>query len=195
MVTKNKKRGRPSAFDKDVALVTAMHLFHAKGYDAVGIAELSNAMEIKPPSLYAAFGNKAHLYEKTLELYAANEGQFMRHSFDQATSIKEGLRAMLISAVEQYSLHEDRLGCMVMDGAHCTSDTAASSTSLNMCRATQTNVADYIASQYPDVADVAAKQIMIALAGLSASARTGAAREDLLRFAKNIADPILSILD
>lgn len=68
------RRGRPRAFDRDAALTAAMHLFWAKGYSATSIADLTSAMGIGAPSLYAAFGSKEALYTEALAQYAkANE--------------------------------------------------------------------------------------------------------------------------
>ena len=47
---------------------TALALFHERGYDAVGVAELSQATGVKPPSLYAAFGSKQGLFERAVAL-------------------------------------------------------------------------------------------------------------------------------
>lgn len=67
-----KTRGRPRQFDRHEALETALRLFWDKGYDPTTLAELCEAMQIKTPSLYAAYGNKealfleaAHYYEET----------------------------------------------------------------------------------------------------------------------------------
>ena len=61
-------RGRPRAFDEDAALKKAMEVFWSKGYDAASLSDLTAAMGINPPSLYAAFGNKE-------ALCAANAGR------------------------------------------------------------------------------------------------------------------------
>jgi AcrR family transcriptional regulator len=62
-------RGRPRAFDPDVALERAMHVFWAKGYEGASLSDLTRAMRINRPSLYAAFGNKEQLFRKVLDRY------------------------------------------------------------------------------------------------------------------------------
>src|SRR5260370_13598875 len=62
-------RGRPRAFDPDVALERAMHVFWAKGYEGASLSDLTQAMRINRPSLYAAFGNKEQLFRKVLDRY------------------------------------------------------------------------------------------------------------------------------
>ena len=62
-------RGRPRAFDPDTALDRAMHVFWAKGYEGASLSNLTRAMRINRPSLYAAFGNKEQLFRKVLDRY------------------------------------------------------------------------------------------------------------------------------
>jgi AcrR family transcriptional regulator len=61
--------GRPRAFDTDAALDRAMHVFWAKGYEGASLFNLTRAMRINRPSLYAAFGNKEQLFQKVLDRY------------------------------------------------------------------------------------------------------------------------------
>jgi AcrR family transcriptional regulator len=63
------QRGRPRAFDPDTALERAMHVFWAKGYEGASLSNLTRAMRINRPSLYAAFGNKEQLFRKVLDRY------------------------------------------------------------------------------------------------------------------------------
>jgi AcrR family transcriptional regulator len=70
MKSKNAARlGRPRAFDPDAALDRAMHVFWAKGYEGASLSNLTRAMRINRPSLYAAFGNKEQLFGRVLDRY------------------------------------------------------------------------------------------------------------------------------
>lgn len=62
-------KGRPRAFDRAHALHSALQVFWQQGYEPASVAELCRAMEINPPSLYAAFGNKASLFLEALRHY------------------------------------------------------------------------------------------------------------------------------
>lgn len=65
--TRNK--GRPRGFDRDQALTQALDVFWRRGYELASVAELCTAMGINPPSLYAAFGNKAKLFLEAVDFY------------------------------------------------------------------------------------------------------------------------------
>ena len=62
-------RGRPREFDVDQALASALRVFWTRGYDGASLSDLTEAMGITKPSLYAAFGNKESLFKKALDLY------------------------------------------------------------------------------------------------------------------------------
>ena len=63
------KAGRPRSFCTDTALDRAMTVFWRRGYEGASLAELTDAMGINSPSLYAAFGNKEGLFRAVLERY------------------------------------------------------------------------------------------------------------------------------
>src|SRR5260370_20942427 len=63
------QRGRPRAFNPGAALERAMHVFWARCYEGASLSNLTRAMRINRPSLYAAFGNKDQLFRKVLDRY------------------------------------------------------------------------------------------------------------------------------
>src|SRR5271163_1420784 len=69
--------GRPRAFDVEKALDGAMHVFWRKGYLGTSLSDLTDAMGINRPSLYAAFGNKESLFRKALEHYSKGPSAYL----------------------------------------------------------------------------------------------------------------------
>ena len=68
-VPPHRSKGRPRTFDRAAALNRALNVFWRRGYEPASISELCAAMEINPPSLYAAFGNKAQLFMEAVQHY------------------------------------------------------------------------------------------------------------------------------
>ena len=59
--------GRPKSFDKEIALEKALDVFWTQGYDGASLKDLTQAMGINKPSMYATFGNKEQLYFPSVE--------------------------------------------------------------------------------------------------------------------------------
>jgi AcrR family transcriptional regulator len=78
--------GRPREFDVEQALDRALEVFWRQGYEGASIAELTAAMGINPPSLYAAFGNKAELFCKALNRYVEQRTKYWDEAFDVPTA-------------------------------------------------------------------------------------------------------------
>lgn len=78
--------GRPRAFDKDKALDRAMEVFWRKGYEGASLADLTKAMGINPPSLYAAFGNKEGLFRSALDRYVEGRADFLAEVLNAPTA-------------------------------------------------------------------------------------------------------------
>src|SRR5437867_5809784 len=79
-------RGRPRAFDVEQALDRALEVFWRKGYEGTSLPDLTRAMGINRPSLYAAFGNKETLFRKALDRYAAGPAAYVHAALDEPTA-------------------------------------------------------------------------------------------------------------
>lgn len=88
-------RGRPRAFDRDAALEEAVRLFWRKGFEATSIADLTAAMGIGAPSLYAAFGSKESLYAEALRCYERRYGAAAWGRFDAARTARSAVEGLL----------------------------------------------------------------------------------------------------
>jgi len=80
------KLGRPRAFDADQALGSAMQVFWRKGYLGTSLEDLTEAMDINRPSLYAAFGNKRALYRLALERYFKGPSRYLSEALKEPTA-------------------------------------------------------------------------------------------------------------
>src|SRR5437870_13048980 len=74
--------GRPRAFDAEKALDRALTVFWRKGYEGTSLPDLTRAMGINRPSLYAAFGNKQSLFKKAVARYCQGPGAYTRAALD-----------------------------------------------------------------------------------------------------------------
>jgi AcrR family transcriptional regulator len=79
-------QGRPRAFNIDIALEQALLLFWRKGYLGTSLTDLTEAMGINRPSLYAAFGNKKNLFRKALDRYRDRHTAFRQDALEQPTA-------------------------------------------------------------------------------------------------------------
>jgi AcrR family transcriptional regulator len=78
--------GRPRSFDVDKALEAATLVFWRKGYEGTSLSDLTQAMGINRPSLYAAFGDKEALFRKALDRYVERPDACMREALQQPTA-------------------------------------------------------------------------------------------------------------
>ena len=91
--------GRPRAFDTEKALDQALQVFWKKGYESTSLADLTQAMGINPPSLYAAFGNKEALFLAVIQRYAEGPGGYLTDALEAPTA-REVVARMLNDAAD-----------------------------------------------------------------------------------------------
>lgn len=112
------KPGRPRQFDRDEAVLRAMHLFWEKGYEATSLAHLKAAIGngITAPSFYAAFGSKASLFSEAVERYLKTHGQVVSSLWDLSLPPRQALETALTNSVKMQYAPEHPRGCMVALG-------------------------------------------------------------------------------
>ena len=108
--------GRPREFDPDAALDRAMEVFWRHGYEGTSIADLTAAMGINRPSLYAAFGDKKELFRKCLDRYASGPAGYVREALQEPTC-RAAVEALLRGSVERLTAPDTPPGCMAVSGA------------------------------------------------------------------------------
>lgn len=111
--------GRPRQFDAEQAIETAQRLFHARGYDAVSVADLTQAFGINPPSFYAAFGSKLGLYTRVLQRYSQTGAIPIDALLRDDQPVAASLIAVLQEAARRYVADPAAAGCLVLEGVHC----------------------------------------------------------------------------
>lgn len=188
---KERPRGRPRCFDRSAAINTALSLFRQKGYDGVGVAELSQALGIKPPSLYAAFGNKHGLFVEAARTYAAEEGKFIGEAVGRATSLEEAVTNLLLAAAEAFCKCTNQPGCLILDGTRNCTDSQARATTEKMRQETKTFLKEAFSRHSARATGEMADYVLIAMTGLSGAARQGEKREVLVGAARRFAAAIL----
>ncbi|UXS03887.1 TetR/AcrR family transcriptional regulator [Agrobacterium tumefaciens] len=124
--TTTRKRGRPRLLDRQAGLDVAARLFWERGYEGTSISDLTQAMGITPPSLYATFGSKEELFGMALNhaIQQANEGRMKRLEAD--TPAFEALKAHLYDIADGDTQPDKPRGCIVSTAVLQHSDENAS---------------------------------------------------------------------
>ncbi|MCR6632995.1 MAG: TetR/AcrR family transcriptional regulator [Magnetospirillum sp.] len=117
--------GRPRAFCADKALDRALEVFWRKGYEGASLTELTDAMGINRPSLYAAFGNKEALFRKALDRYVTEKAAYLREALSAPTA-REVCERLLLGAAAMLTDPCHPVGCLAVRGALTCGDEAES---------------------------------------------------------------------
>jgi AcrR family transcriptional regulator len=116
--------GRPRAFDPDQALDRALEVFWHKGYEGTAMSDLTKAMRINRPSIYAAFGNKEELFRKVLDRYAEGPASYVQEALAEPTA-RRVVERLLLAAAEIPTERGPR-GCLLVQGALACGDASES---------------------------------------------------------------------
>lgn len=120
------QKGRPREFCADEALDKALHVFWQRGYEGTSMSDLTDAMGISRPSLYAAFGNKEDLFRQALDRYAeTGPGALQREALKEQTA-RAVVERLLRSAAESLTDPRNPPGCLAVQGALSCGDAAES---------------------------------------------------------------------
>ncbi|WFR61528.1 TetR/AcrR family transcriptional regulator [Paenibacillus amylolyticus] len=106
---------RQREFDTDKALDAAMHTFWDKGFEAASLSDLTTAMGIQRPSLYAAFGDKKELFETALRRYTTQHAAQVRARLQQVSSVREAFRGLFEHIGAEGSVTVPNHGCFCIN--------------------------------------------------------------------------------
>ncbi len=115
--------GRPREFDAEEALDRALAVFWSKGYEGANLPDLTAAMGINRPSLYAAFGNKEELFRRAIDRYVAGPASHLKQALALPRA-KEAVRALWLATIRLITSPDNPRGCFLVQGALVCGDEA-----------------------------------------------------------------------
>ena len=184
-----KKIGRPLSFDRDDALEKAMLLFWRHGYEATSLTDLTVAMGVTPPSVYAAFGNKKRLFLEAVGLYLSHPSS-PQQIMDAEVTARDAARALMQGAAATFTDPATPPGCMLATSAISVSAAAADVQAelASLRNSVEAHLRQRIERAQTDgelAADIDAEALAAhttaVIQGMSTLARDGATHDKLLR--------------
>lgn len=186
--------GRPREFCTDAALAAALRVFRAKGYEGASLNDLTDAMGIKRPSLYAAFGNKEALFRKALDLYERENTAFMGAAL-RAPTARGVAEAVLRGALDLHAAADGPAGCLhVIHSVACGTEAEPARAAVVARRAATEGTlvarleAAKAAGDLPAAADPRglARCLMAVVQGMAIQAGSGVPRPELERLVETV---------
>ncbi|MFT6876240.1 MAG: AcrR family transcriptional regulator [Granulosicoccus sp.] len=117
IINTKRSKGRPPSIDHTAALDAAVLTFWEHGYDGASLTDLTQAMKLSRPSLYAGFGDKSDLFIASLERYDKTIGCNSVKAFEKVACIKEAVRAFLHASIESNTGAGRPSGCLFASSA------------------------------------------------------------------------------
>jgi TetR/AcrR family transcriptional regulator, copper-responsive repressor len=183
-----KSRGRPRNFDRDKVLSAAMLQFWRNGYDATSMSDLAQAMDLNPPSIYGAFGDKKSLFTQTIETYQKGPGCFAARALLEEIDPRRAIERLLMDAAKTFTSKDHPAGCMiVLSALNCTdASTEVRDDLANRRRQSATMIGNRVAQAHHDgdlppamKPEVLTNLVVTVFHGLSIRARDGATCKEL----------------
>lgn len=183
------QKGRPREFDADEALDKALHVFWRQGYEGASLSDLTEAMGISRPSLYAAFGNKEELFRRALDRYAEHgPGTVQRDALNEPTA-RAVAKRLLHGTAHCLTDPSNPRGCLAVQGALSCGE-AAEQIKAELCNRRAAGEAALserferakAEGDLPSQSDprALARYVMTVQQGMSVQAAGGASRQDLV---------------
>jgi AcrR family transcriptional regulator len=183
------RMGRPRSFDIDRALDRALQVFWRKGYEGTSLSDLTKAVGVNRPSLYAAFGEKEALFRKALDRYLNGPAAYVREALKEPTA-RAVVERLLRSAADLNAAPGNPGGCLMVQGAlACGEEADSMRRELAACRAAgeaalrrrlERAKSDDDLPADTDPADLA-RYVATILYGIAVQAAGGASRSKLQR--------------
>ncbi len=183
MATVFKTRGRPREFNIEDALNAGQRMFHAQGYEAVGIAAITDALGITPPSFYKAFGSKALYFESILQRYSKSV-LALENILRPERSAAEALAEVLERAARTYGKGRELRGCLVLEAVRGNDAQEAVMIARRVAEVRRKQILDFVARENRQAAAAVTDYMVSVMSGLSASAREGMSVPRLLNVAR-----------
>ena len=184
------QRGRPRAFDPDAALERAMHVFWAKGYEGASLSNLTRAMRINRPSLYAAFGNKEQLFGKVLDRYMDGPVAYFGKAL-AAPKARDVVEEIFLGTARMADDPTIPAGCLMVQGALACGDASVRKEAAGRRAASEAALRHRLQrakreGDLPKDADPAdlARYVMTVVRGMAVQSAGGASSDQLRRVAQ-----------
>lgn len=187
-----KIKGRPRGFDRNQALISALDVFWRRGYEPASVSELCAAMGINPPSLYAAFGNKAKLFLEAVDFYERTYWDAACERLEAAPDVHKAVKAFFQEAASILLSPQAPCGCLVVLAAiNVSPDSAEVSEAIKVLRQEGKNLffrrlmRAVKEGQLPSSTDVKSlsSALKTMLEGMSIQARDGLTQSEMTKLA------------
>lgn len=105
---------RTPKFHRETALHNALILFWRQGFHATSMKDIEEEMDMRPGSIYAAFGNKEALFKEALVAYSAHATQDFQQTLAQTPSVLQGLSLYLRNIAADTQTTVPTKACMLV---------------------------------------------------------------------------------